>query len=196
MTSKAVISILLLAAIFIPFLAVPNASSQSGAAYTAVTINTPPPHQCALLPLGFSAQRGQLIQGYFTTDATVDFYVLSQNDFNAFVQANTCSLPQSAYPLFILPQVGGSNNAYNVAIPSNGTYYILFVYRNNGLSQIASGYATINLSYPPFITLTTSGNSSTLPVNTATPEFPMWSIAVPLTLSLTLIAVVIRRERK
>jgi hypothetical protein len=196
MTSKVIISILLLVAIFIPFLTVPNASSQSGAAYTVVTVNTPPPHQCALLPLAFSAQKGQLIQGYFTSDVTLDFYILSQNDYNAFVQGNNCSLPQTAYPLFILPQVGGSNNIYSVAIPSNGTYYLLFVYRNNGLSQIASGFATINLSYPPFITLTTSANSSMSSANTATPEFPVWSTAIPLILCISLVAVLMRRERK
>jgi len=200
MTSKAIISILLLLAIFIPFLTVPNANSQSGAAHTVVTVNTPPPQQCALLPLTFLAQKSQLIQGYFTTDVTVDFYILTQNDFNAFVQENTCSLPQSAYPLFILPQIGGSNNIYNVAIPTNGTYCILFVYRNNGLSQIASGYATIDLSYPQSITLTqvttTGTNSSMMSISTTTPEFYVWSIALPLTLCISLVAVIIRRERK
>ncbi|MGD0423308.1 MAG: hypothetical protein ABSA92_07600 [Candidatus Bathyarchaeia archaeon] len=196
MTSKIVISVLLLVAIFIPFLTVPNANSQTGAAYTVVTVNTPPPHQCALLPLAFSAQKGQLIQGYFTADVTVDFYILSQNDFNAFVQGNTCSLPQSAYPLFTYEQVGGSNNTYNAAIPTTGTYYILFVYRNNGFSQIASGYATIDLSYPSSITLTTSTNSSMMSVTTATPEFPIFSLAIPLTLCLSVVAVTIRRERK
>src|SRR5208282_3856386 len=146
MTSKAIISILLLVAIFIPFLTAPNANSQTGGAFsvTVVTVGTPPPYQCSLLPLSFSAQRNQLISGYFTADVTVDIYVLSQNDFNAFVQGNNCSLPQSAYPLFMQTQVVGSNNAYSATVPTNGTYYILFVYRNNGISQITSGYATID----------------------------------------------------
>jgi len=208
MTSKAIISILLLVAIFIPFLTAPYANSQTGGAFsvTAVTVGTPPPYQCSLLPLAFSAQRSQLISGYFTADVTVDIYVLSQNDFNAFVQGNTCSLPQSAYPLFMQTQVVGSNNAYSATIPTNGTYYILFVYRNNGISQITSGYATIDLSYPPFITLTqvsasatattfTSSNSSMLSVNTPVPEFPVWGTAIPLILSITLAAAIIRRKR-
>jgi len=159
MVNRVVISILLIFAIFIPFFTFPTAASQSGSAYTVVTINTPTSHQCALLPLAFSAQKGELVQGYFTTDVPVDFYILTQNDFNAFVQGNTCSLPQSVFPLFILPQVGGSNNTYNAAIQTSGTYYILFVYRNNGLSQIASGHATIDLGYPTFITLTTTNSS-------------------------------------
>ncbi|MGO9645106.1 MAG: hypothetical protein ACLPY5_10195 [Candidatus Bathyarchaeia archaeon] len=208
MTSKAIISILLLVAIFIPFLSAPNANSQTGAAsFTVVTVSTPPSYQCSLLPLAFSAQRSQLIQGYFTADVTIDIYVLSQNDFNAFVQGNTCTLPQSAYPLFMQTQVVGSNNAYSATIPTNGTYYILFVYRNNGISQITSGYATIDLSYPPFITLTqvstsatattfTSSNSSMLSVSTPVPEFPVWGTAIPLILSITLAAAIIRRKRK
>jgi len=208
MTSKAIISILLLVAIFIPFLTAPNANSQTGGAFsvTVVTVGTPPPYQCSLLPLSFSAQRNQLISGYFTADVTVDIYVLSQNDFNAFVQGNNCSLPQSAYPLFMQTQVVGSNNAYSATVPTNGTYYILFVYRNNGISQITSGYATIDLSYPPYITLTqvstsatattlTSSNSSMLSVSTPVPEFPVWGTAIPLILSITLAAAIIRRKR-
>jgi hypothetical protein len=208
MTSKAIVSVLLLVAIFIPFLAAPNANSQTGGAYsfTVVTVNTPPPYQCSYLPLEFSAQTSQLVAGYFTADVTVDIYVLSQNDFNAFLQGNTCSLPQSAYPLFMQTQVVGSNNAYSATIPASGTYYILFVYRNNGISQITSGYATIDLSYPPYITLTqvspsatattfTSSNSSMLSVSTPIPEFPVWSTAIPLILSISLAAAIIKRKR-
>ena len=209
MTRKAIISVLLLVAVFIPFLTAPNANSQAGAAFTVVTVNVPPPFQCSLLPLAFSAQKGQIIQGYFTADVTVDIYVLSEIDFAAFVQGNTCSLPQSAYPLFYQQQVTGSNNAYNSApIPADGTYYILFVLRNNGIAQITSGFGTIDLSYPPFITLhqvtitttattnTSSTNSSMISSgNTAIPEFPLWSTAIPLLLSITLVTVVMRRER-
>jgi len=209
MTSKAIISILLLVAIFIPFLTAPNGNSQTGAPYsfTVVTVNTPPPYQCSYLPLEFSAKTGQLVAGYFTADVTVDIYVLSQNDFNAFIQGNTCSLPQSAYPLFMQTQVVGSNNAYSGTVPTDGIYYILFVYRNNGISQITSGYATIDLSYPPYITLTqvsasatattfTSSNSSMLSVSTPIPEFPVWSTAIPLILSISLAATIIRRKRE
>ena len=208
MTSKAIISILLLVAIFIPFLTTPNANSQTGSAFTftVVTVGTPPPYQCALLPLEFSAQRGQLVWGYFTADVTMDIYVLSQTDFNAFVQGNTCSLPATAYPLFMQTQVVGSNNAYSATVPSNGIYYILFVYRNNGINQITSGFATIDLSYPPYITLTqvsasatattfTSSNSTMLTVNTAIPEFPVWGTAIPLILSIALAAAILRRKR-
>jgi len=207
MTRKVLVSILLLAAVAIPFIAIPNASSQpGGASFTVVTVNTPPPYQCALLPLEFTAQRGQAVGGYFTADVTLDVYVLSQTDYYSFVQTNTCQLPRTAYPLFMQTQVYGSNNAYNAVIPSNGVYYILFVYRNNGISQITSGYATIDLSYPPFITLTqvsptaaattfTSSNSSMLTVNTPVPEFPLWGTAIPLVLSIFLVAVIIRRRR-
>ena len=208
MTSRGIISTILLIVIFIPFLTVPNANSQSGAAYTVVTVNTPPPRQCVLLPLAFSAQKGQVLQGSFTADVILDFYVLTQNDYNAFVQWNTCAIPQSAYPLFMLQQVFELNKTYNTAIPNDGIYYILFVYRNNGISQIATGYATIDLYYPQLMTLTrifmsttattytTSTNSSTLSVNTAVPEFSVWSTAILLTLSIGLVAVILRPERQ
>jgi len=207
MTSRSIISILLLIAVFIPFFTVPNINSQSGAAYTVVNVNTPPPRQCSLLPLAFSAQKGQAIQGSFTADVTLDFYILTENDFNAFVQWNTCALPQTAFPLFMLQQVIELNTTYNAAIPNDGTYYILFVYRNNGISQIATGYGTIDLYYPRLMTLTrvsvnttattstTSTNSSTSSVNTAIPEFSVWGTAIPLTLSISLAAVIVRRRR-
>jgi hypothetical protein len=194
MTRKVIIPILLLVAIFTPLLATPKTTGQ-GVSFTVVTANTPPPYQCTLLPLEFTAQRGQLMWGYFTADVTMDIYILSQNDFNTFVQTNTCTLPGSAYPLFMQTQVVGSNNAYTATIPTEGTYYLLFVYRNNGISQITSGYATIDVSYPLYITLTqVSPTAITTSTNTAIPEFPVWGTTIPLILAIFLAAAMIRRK--
>jgi len=195
MGRKVVISILLLVAIFTPLLATPKANGQ-GVSFTVVTANTPPPHQCTLLPLEFTAQSGQLMWGYFTADVTMDLYILSQNDFNTFVQTNTCTLPGSAYPLFMLTQAVGMNNAYSATIPAEGTYYLLFVYRNNGISQITSGFGTIDISYPLYITLTqVSPTAITTFNNTAVPEFPVWGTSIPLIMALALAAAMIRRKR-
>ena len=208
MTSKAIISILLLVAIFIPFLTVPNANSQSGAAFTVVTVNTPPPHQCALLPLAFSAQKGQLIQGYFTADVTVDLYVLSQNDFNAFVQGNTCSLPQSAYPLFMHTANRRIEQSVQRCHPDQRDILLplrlpkqRLISDHQRLRNDRSELSSVHNTHTSFHkhnrnNLHNDTNSSMLSVNTATPEFPVWSIAITLTLSIILVALMIRRERK
>jgi hypothetical protein len=135
----------------------PNANSQSNVASTTLTIKSPPAGECSLLPLAFSAQAGARISGEFTTDVRINFYIVSQNDFNAFVQSKTCTLTAVlAHPLFSLENVAGSHNQYrSTPIPTNGIYYFVFVYRNNGFWQISSGYATISLSFPSSVTFTT-----------------------------------------
>jgi KaiC/GvpD/RAD55 family RecA-like ATPase len=56
--------------------------------------------------------------------------------------------------------VGHGNPYRTLPFPANGTYYFVFVYPNSGIAQLASGHATVELSFPSFITLTTAGVSS------------------------------------
>lgn len=154
--ARGFVSFLLLAAICLSFVSIPNANSQSNVTSNTMTIKTPPAGQCSLLPLTFSAQAGARLSGEFTTDVIVNFYILSQDDFNVFVQSKACTLTAVlTHPLFSLEDVAGSHNQYSTTPTTNGIYYFVFVYRYNGSWQIASGYGTIRLSFPSFVTFTT-----------------------------------------
>jgi len=129
------------------------------------TIKTPPTGQCSVLGLAFSAKANLVIGGTFGSDTVIDFYILSQSDFNALSQENTCGLPYAANPLFDLTGVWAYDNAFEgTPIPTNGIYYFVFVYHNNGIAELTSGYATVELSYPSFVTIITQ----TTPTNTIT----------------------------
>jgi len=198
-----VLSVLLLTAICLPFVSVSNVTSQTSGTVTGTTMNTPPAGQCSVLALPFSAPLNTVLSGQFTADVPISFYILSQDDFNAFIQSGNCALPESANPLFIEPNVIGYNNPYSSSpIPAAGTYVFVFVYRNNGLSHLTSGYATVNLSYPSSVTFITTGvASSTIvmtfsPVTTSstTPEFPDWPLWLVLILVTGVVIAVIRRH--
>ena len=171
---------------------------------TATTIKTPPAGQCSVLALPFSAPVNSVLSGQFTADVTITFYILSQNDFNAFAQAGNCALPESANPLFIEPNVIGYGNPYSSSpIPANGTYFFVFVYRNNGLSQLTSGYAKVNLTFPSFVAfITGEAESSTIVMtfspaasSTTTPEFYDWSGWLLLILLAGFAVALLRRKR-
>lgn len=160
MTHAKLFSVFLLTAICLPFLSVSNASNQTNGTVTTTTIKTPPTGQCSLLGIPFSAPMRTVLQGEFTADVTIDFYILSQNDFSVFTQSGNCA-PVRANPLFRDVDVMGGHNKYNsIPIPANGTYLFVFVYRNNGLTYISSGFATVSLSFPSSITFITTGASS------------------------------------
>lgn len=153
--------LLLLAA---SFLIAPNpANSQQNSTSTMMTIANPSPGHCSILNLVFSAQAGKEIVGTFGADVAIDFYVLSQDDFSALMQAGTCIISPSETALFSDVSISGYENPYRtLPFPANGTYYFVFIYRNNGPTQLVSGYAEVELSYPSSITFATSSMLSTL----------------------------------
>jgi len=160
-----VISALLLGAICFTFFGLPPAHSQMNTPTMTTTIKTPSTGQCAVLGLAFSAKANQVIGGTFGSDTVIDFYILSQSDFNAFSQENTCGLPYAANPLFDLTGVWAYDNGYDsTPIPTSGIYYFIFVYHNNGIATLSSGYATVELTYPSFVTIITQMT----PTNTTT----------------------------
>ncbi|MGO9644573.1 MAG: hypothetical protein ACLPY5_07475 [Candidatus Bathyarchaeia archaeon] len=191
MKRKLFFSILLLAAIFFPFILVPNANSQSQASSTTtMTIKTPPSGQCSTLPLAFSAKIGQVIGGTFGADVTIDLYIISQNDYNAFTP-NSCALPATANPLFSEQNVAGSHNSYStIPIPSDGIYYYIFIYHNNGVAQLTSNYATINLTFPSFLTFISPQVSSNTIETTIAPTTTLQTSSSILTNSTSISTVV------
>jgi len=197
-----VFSVLLLAAICLPFVSIPRVTSQMSGTVTGTTIQTPPAGQCSVLALPFSAPVGTVLSGEFTADVPITFYIFSQNDFNAFTQAGNCALPESANPLFLEPNVIGYGNPYSSSpIPANGTYVFVFVYRNNGLTHLTSGYATVNLSYPSSVNFLTGPSTMTMTFSAATltssttPEFSDWSSWLILILLTGLVGTIVRSRK-
>ena len=159
---RAFVSFLLLLAICISLLSIPNANSQSAAVTTTTTIEQPPSGQCAEISLAFSARAGQELAGTFSSDASISFYILSPADFDAIRNPN-CSLPSSARPLYSQTNSVGHDNPYRTLVfPSNGTYYIVFVLLNSSQAELASGFATVEVSFPASTIFITTEASYTI----------------------------------
>jgi len=161
MKSRTLISLLLLAALWVAFVSIPNGNSQSAAVTTTMTVNQPPSGQCAEISLAFSAQKGKEITGTYGSDVVVNFFILSQKDFSS-IQNPTCYLsPTSTTPLVNdVDSVGHGNTYRSLPFPADGTYYFVFVYINNGVYALVNGYATVELTFPASITLLTTKTSS------------------------------------
>ena len=128
---------------------------------TTTTINQPPKGQCTEISFAFLGQAGKEIAGLFGSDASISFYVLSPADLTA-IKNPTCTLPASSRPLYSEVNVVGFDNSYrSLPFSTNGTYYFVFVLANAGITQLVSGYAHIQLTYPDSTILVTSETSST-----------------------------------
>jgi KaiC/GvpD/RAD55 family RecA-like ATPase len=180
MRLRASVSFLLLAAI-ISFFYVPHSNGQPLATTTTMTVPQPPLGQCSSISIPFTARKGEEITGIFGSDAIISFYILSQGDFIA-IQNPDCRLPSSARPIFSYVNSLGSGNSYRtLPFPANGTYYFVFVYSTNGPYQLASGYATVRLTYPSSLTIIESVTSST-----ATSSNALQNTTTPLYTTTTL----------
>jgi len=191
-------SFLLVAGICLALLTVSSVRGQTGTATTTTQIKTPPPGQCTVLALPFSAPTRTELQGEISTDVPLDFYILSQSDFMAFTQAGDCEPTATANPLYQVTYLTGTYNPYS-SIPTsgNGTYLFVFVYKNNGLAQPASGYGTVTLTFPSSATLLTAVASDTVTMtfSATTPEFPDQNIWLLLALTTGLAAVTLRKRK-
>src|SRR5208337_4410059 len=175
MGRRALLSVLLLAAICFPLMSSPSAISQANESTATTTIQKPPSGKCSTVSEAFTASKGEDVGGTFGADVPIDLYIISSTDFNAFTQSNSnCALPATAVPLFSEQNVIGTQNSYaTTPIPADGTYYYLFIYHNNGVGQLSSSYATVHFTYPSFINFVTPQGltntmMTTLPVSSAT----------------------------
>jgi len=192
-------SFVVAAGICLALLTVSNVNSQIVTVTTTATIETPPPGQCAVLALPFSAPARTVLQGEVSTDVPLDFYILSQSDFAAFAQAGNCEPTANANPLFEVSYMTGLYNPYNsIPTSANGTYLFVFVYQNNGLAQPTSGYAMVTVTFPSSVTLVTAGLASdtvTMTFSATTSEFPDPNVWLVLALLTSLSAVILRKRK-
>ena len=164
------VSLLLFAAIFISFLTIPHVNSQSAVVTTTTTISQPPSGQCSEISIAFLGQAGKEIAGVFGSDASISFYILTPADLSA-IKNPTCMLPSSSRPLYSETNVVGYDNNYeSLPFPADGTYYIVFVLTNFGPSQLVSGYATLQFTYPASTTFVASVTTSPPTSSSMTPE--------------------------
>jgi archaellum biogenesis ATPase FlaH len=139
------VSIILLGLV-VSLFSIQSATSQTATVTATTTITQPPPGQCAEVSLPFSAQQGKEVAGAFGSDTSIDFYVLSKQDLDA-IRNPACNLPPSSRPLYSEMNVVGFDNRYeSLPFPANGTYYFVFVV--TGATQLATGYATVELTFP------------------------------------------------
>jgi archaellum biogenesis ATPase FlaH len=147
--SRVSVSLLLLAVLWISLFSIQSVNSESATITTTTTINQPPPGQCSEIALAFSGQSGREVWGTFGSDASVSFYIVSPSDLTAIRNSN-CRLPSSSRPLYSETNVVGYDNPYrSLPFPADGVYYFVFVLGNSGPSQLLSGFANIQLTYPP-----------------------------------------------
>ena len=159
MKSRTFSTFLLVVAICISLTAIPNVNSQSAVVTTTMTLSQPSSGKCAELSLPFSAQKGKEIFGTFGSDSSVSFYIVTPADFMLLQSSLTCSLPPSSRPLYSETNVVGYGNNYRtLQFPADGTYYIVFVV--TGQTQLVSGYANIQLTYPSSLTFIGSVSAS------------------------------------
>jgi ribosomal protein L40E len=161
MNARTLVLGLLVATFFLPLFSIPVANSQSTSATTTMTISQPASQgQCSTITIGFTARAGQLISGTFGSDASIDFYILSQNDLNSF---QDCTLLASVRPIYVEENIVGYGNPYqSLPFPTNGTYYFVFEYVR-GSTELTSGYATVKLTFPLSIAIIGATASVSLP---------------------------------
>jgi KaiC/GvpD/RAD55 family RecA-like ATPase len=124
---------------------------------TTMTISQPTSGQCAVRSLPFSALKGDEIAGTYGSDSQVNFYILTLDELNSI---QNCRLPSTARPAFIEENsVGHSNNYRSLPFPANGTYYFVFMYLR-GPTNSASGYVTVELSFPTSASTSINDTSS------------------------------------
>lgn len=160
---------LVVVVICISFFSTLSVNGQSTVVTTTTTIRQPPVGQCSEVSIAFSGQQGQEIAGTFGSDSSISFYVLTPADFMA-IQNPTCSLPPSSRPLYSEINVVGYDNSYrSLPFPTDGTYYFVFTFLNSGISQLVSGYANLQLTYPAstVIFASTTVSSTTSPSSTS-----------------------------
>ena len=177
MNARMLVAILLLASFLIPLFSLPVASSQSTGTTTTMTISQPASQgQCAIVTLGFTARTGEQIMGTFGSDVSVNFYILPPNDLNAI---QDCQLNPSVTPIFREENSVGHDNPYRtLSFPTNGTYYFVFTYKR-GLSSLAAGYASVELSFPSSIAILSATGS--VSISTTSAVIPPTSTVVSLT---------------
>ena len=168
MNTRSYVSILLVAVFCFSFLSIHGVNSQSAIVTTTTTINQPSPGHCNEVTIAFFGKAGQEVAGTFGSDASVSFYVLAPSDLTA-IQNPNCRLPQSSRPLYSETNVVGYDNPYrSLPFPADGTYYFVFVLANGGQSQLQSGFANIQLTYPSTTPLMTTQTSPTTVVTSST----------------------------
>lgn len=155
----------LIMAVGLSIFSVPSGSSQSSSITTTMTLTQPAPGQCTVRSLAFLGVQGKGITGTYGADAQISFYILTLGQLNSI---QNCRLPEAARPLFVEMNAVGHGNPYrSLLFPANGTYYFVFIFVS-GPAILASGYATVELSFPSSIIMINNSTSSSSPNTTAT----------------------------
>lgn len=158
---------LLLAAAVIPFfgLFATSTSGQSMTTITTVQIYT----TTTSLPgtggkfcfeyadLSFSAQKDQQISTTIQSTGQIDFYLLTDADYKAWVNAGAkCDLTGISNPL--VKQEGITSYDLSISIPNDGVYWYFFISRSSDTGANIS----FSYPYPATVSLAVTGGGASL----------------------------------
>jgi hypothetical protein len=160
---------------------------------------------CEFWTANFTTTSGEYVYGNFTSDNPLNFFIVQQGEYEAWLKAGTCGTTTDS----ITSQLITTSYAFNAAVPSPGAWLIVLVNASN--AKNADGFLVAHLGTVGYTitermtsTLTaTPTTSTTLSLQPATslsfPQFgPIIGIAgiiIGIAAGLTAIFILTRRKR-
>jgi hypothetical protein len=112
----------------------------------------------------FPAQEGQHLISTIESNSSIDFYVLTKADYDSW-NGTSCDLSEISSPL--VNQIRITHYLLNVTVPSDGTYYYVFINRSPDKA------ANVTFGYPQGVgtrlVMTVSGVTTAFSVVTISP---------------------------
>jgi hypothetical protein len=96
----------------------------------------------------FPAQKGELLSTTIESNSSIDFYVLTQEDYDSW-SSNSFSCQLSGISSPLVNQTGITNYDLSITVPSDGTYYYVFINWSHDKA------ASVTYSYPQVMTTST-----------------------------------------
>lgn len=153
---------------------------------------------CELWNFTFTGDQGQYVSGNFTSDISVDIYVVQDTSYQNWLKQGSCGSMTDAIAGERLTMA----YSFNAAIPNSGKWDIVVVNSSNTRDADVSLAAYLSagsssMTEPMLTTFTTTGTSSgtfTSAPLAGVPGFPLESIALGLFIGF--VALVILRSRR
>ncbi len=185
MNRRTVVIGILFTALCLSLLSTPNANSQSFSQTVTMTLKQPDSGQCTLSSLAFTAVKGTEIAGTYGSNTQISFYILTQGEFSSI---QNCRLQASARPLFIDENSVGHGNPYrSLPFPANATYYFVFIFVA-GPTNLASGYGTVELSFPASTMLINGATNASSSLSATSSSTTATTIVLPTSVASSSLA--------
>ena len=154
---------------------------------------------CETTAFSFNGTRGQYVDGSFTSNIVIDFYVMADASFQSWSKLGTCG----GIPAAIERRQNTMGYRFNVALPDSGTWDIVLVNFSN--TRNASGFLVAYLTSGTLISTEqfTSTITQTIPVKstiiqqmTMLSPYSLLVIGASIAIVFAIVLVTIRRILK